>query len=333
MNIVDTIQQELSGGMLDKLSSYTGQGEMKTKTAAAAALPALLSAFGSMALTSTGAEKLAAMARKFTPEEMASLPGMTTGQSAAMFDESKSALTGMLDGNALNSIVVLLQKFTGFDIGTVKKLLAFLTPVILGSLTKKFGTAGLTGSTVSALFAEQKDNIANAMPAGLSLSNIPGLPNVGDAAAAASSGGSMLLPLLLVLAFAGAGYWYFIMRPQQEPVKVPEVTNMVPEVSQFSSQMNDVLRPLTETMKQVKDVATAETALPKLQEISARFDGLKAAVDKVPEVGKAPVKKMINDAIAKLKEVADKMLALPGVGEKLKPTVDELMGKLTALLG
>ncbi len=332
MNIVETIQQELSGGLLDKLSSYTGQGEMKTRTAAAAALPALLSAFGSMASTSTGAEKLAAMARKFTPEEMASLSGMTTGQSAAMFDESKSALTGMLDGNALHGIVVLLQKFTGFDIDTVKKLLAFLTPVILGSLTKKFGTAGLTGSTVSALFAEQKDNIANAMPAGLSLSAIPGLPNA-DAVANAGSGGSMLLPILLVLALAAAGYWYFIIRPQPEPVKPAEVMNMAPEVSQFSSQLNDILRPLIGTLTQVKDAASAEIALPKLQEISGRFDGLKAAMTKVPETDKAKVKKMINDGNARLKEVADKVLALPGVSEMLKPTVDQLIGKMAALHG
>ena len=94
MNVIELVHQELSGPMLDKLSSYMGQGEMKTKAAAAAAVPAVLSALGGMASTAAGAEKVAAMVRKFTPEEMAALTGMTTGQSAAMFDESKSALTG-----------------------------------------------------------------------------------------------------------------------------------------------------------------------------------------------------------------------------------------------
>ena len=105
MNIVDLIHQELSGGLLDKLSSYTGQGEMKTKAAAAAAVPVLLSAVGGMASTAPGAERVAAMIRKFTPEEMAALAGMTTGQSAAMFDESKSALTGLIESGQVKPVI------------------------------------------------------------------------------------------------------------------------------------------------------------------------------------------------------------------------------------
>jgi hypothetical protein len=335
MNIVDLIHQELSGGLLDKLSSYTGQGEMKTKAAAAAAVPALLSAVGGMASTGPGAEKVAAMIRKFTPEEMASLSSMTTGQTAAMFDESKSALTGLIDGNVLATIVGILQKFTGMDVGAVKKLLAFLTPVIFGTLTKKFGVDGLTGSTVSALFAEQKANITNALPAGMSLSNVPGLPTMGAAAnavPAAASGGGMLLPLLLVLAAGAAGYWYFFMRTQDAP-KMQDATKALPEVSQFGNQVKDLVQPLTETLNSVKDVATAEVALPKLKEMGGKFDTLKATLDKIPDAAKGPAKKLLADAIAKLKELADKVLALPGVGEKLKPTVDELMAKLTGIAG
>ena len=138
MNVVDLVHQELSGGLLDKLSSYIGQGEMKTKAAAAAAVPAVLYALGGMASTASGAEKVAVLADHRivflgTPEEMAALTGMTTGQSGAMFDESKSALTGLFDGNTLNALVVMQQRFTGLETGAVKKLLAFLVPVIFGT--------------------------------------------------------------------------------------------------------------------------------------------------------------------------------------------------------
>lgn len=331
MNLIDTIQQELSGGLMDKLSSFTGQGEMKTKTAAAAAIPALLSALGGMASTGSGAEKIAAMARKFTPEEMGSLSTMTSGQSAAMFDESKSALTGLLDGNVLGGIVAALQKFTGFDAEAVKKLMAFLTPVIFGTLSKKFGTAGLTGSTVSALFAEQKSNIANALPAGLSLGNVPGLASAGAAAsAAASAGGSMLMPLLVVLGLAAAGYWYFFMRTPDAP-KVPDIGKAMTEVTQFGSQVSETFKPITETLTGIKDVASAEVALPKLKEIGGKLEGLQATLGKLPDAAKAPAKKLLTEAIAKLKDLADKVLAIPGVGEKLKPTIDDLMGKLAAM--
>lgn len=225
MNVVELIHQELSGPLQDRLGSYIGQGEMKAKSAAAAAVPALLAALGGMASNPQGAEKVAAMARKFTPEEMAALSTMTTGQSTAMFDESKSALTGLFDGAVLNSVVVMLQKFTGMEIDAVKKLMAFVVPVIFGTLTKKYGVNGLTGSTVSALFTEQQSNITNALPPGMSLAQIPGLPAIGATVkSTADSGGGVFLAILLLLVLAGAGYWYFFMRPQNaaNPVDVPK---------------------------------------------------------------------------------------------------------------
>ncbi|MBX7105478.1 MAG: DUF937 domain-containing protein [Gemmataceae bacterium] len=331
MNLVESIQQELSGAMLNKLSSLTGQGETKTKMAVTAAVPAILSGLGKLAGVPGGAEKIASMARKFTPEELSKIPDLTSGQAGAIFEEGKSALTGLFDGGKLNLLLGVLSKFLSLDAETVKKLIGFLAPIIFGTMTKKFGTAGLTGSTVSALFEEQKGNIADAMPPGLSLDAVPGF---GGTAAPAPGGGSMLLPLFLVLAIAGGAYWWFNIRPGQVPnplPKAPDVSALAAEAAAFTKDLSGVFASLTESLNTVKDAATAETALPKLKDAGEKAAGLKVVWDKIPAAAQGPAKAALTTGLTKLKELVEKVLAIPGVGDKLKPTLDEVMKTLTAL--
>jgi hypothetical protein len=49
--------------------------------------------------------------------------------------------------------------------------------------------------------------------------------------------------------------------------------------------------------------------------------------------GQTTIKTLVKSAQAKLKELVDKVLAIPGVGEKIKPVVDSIMAKLTDLGG
>jgi hypothetical protein len=88
---------------------------------------------------------------------------------------------------------------------------------------------------------------------------------------------------------------------------------------------------LTETLTGVKDVASAEAALPKLQDLSTKLDVAKATMDKLTDAGKATISTLVKSTQGKLKGLADEALAIPGVGEKLRAIVDSILAKLGRL--
>ena len=62
----------------------------------------------------------------------------------------------------------------------------------------------------------------------------------------------------------------------------------------------------------------------------SKLDTLKALWDKLPDAGKSAVTKIVVDHLGQLKDVVTKVLAIPGVSEKLKPVLDTILSKLTA---
>jgi hypothetical protein len=109
--------------------------------------------------------------------------------------------------------------------------------------------------------------------------------------------------------------------------------SLVPDVTRFSTELTGTFSKLTETLTSVKDAASAELALPKLQELDATLDAEKTTAQKLGDAGKATIRELVKSTQAKLRELVDKVLALPGVGEKLKTTVDSIMAKLAELGG
>jgi hypothetical protein len=53
----------------------------------------------------------------------------------------------------------------------------------------------------------------------------------------------------------------------------------------------------------------------------------------MPAAGKDTIMAFTADHLGKLKELVAKVLALPGVGDKIKPAVDEIIGKLAGFGG
>jgi hypothetical protein len=87
----------------------------------------------------------------------------------------------------------------------------------------------------------------------------------------------------------------------------------------------------TAALSGVKDAASAEAALPKLEELNNKLDDAKATILKLGDAGKATVKALVQTSRDKLKELVNKVLAIPGAGEKIKTVVDSMMTKLSDL--
>ena len=100
-----------------------------------------------------------------------------------------------------------------------------------------------------------------------------------------------------------------------------------------SSVMRTVLiKDATDGIAPIKDEASATAALPKLQDITAKLGALQSQRAELPQ----PLQKTVGDAlrplITKLREAAQPVLALPVVGDQVKPGVDELLAQLAKLL-
>jgi F0F1-type ATP synthase membrane subunit b/b' len=238
-------------------------------------------------------------------------------------------------------------------------LLGFLAPVVLGAIKKQ--SKGLDGASIANMLAEQKGNIASALPSGLGSllsSAVPGLSSVlGDASRAASSvartataevrgtarettaaGSSVmkwLIPLLLVILA------FFILpkmcrkAPETAQVVKEKAAEAVPAQAESTKLISDatvLIKDATDGIASIKDEASATVALPKLQDITAKLGGLQSQLAKLPQ----PLQKTVSDAlrplIAKLREAVQPVLALPVVGDRVKPVVDELLAQLTKLL-
>src|SRR5262245_38825531 len=101
MNLVKVILDLLfSGDVLGKLSSLLGTDEDSTKTAASAAVPALLSGLAGMAASDEGARKLSSTLNGLDLGKLGNLTKMLGGDTGALTQKG-SALLSSLFGDSV----------------------------------------------------------------------------------------------------------------------------------------------------------------------------------------------------------------------------------------
>jgi len=220
MNLVDLIAGQLSSGdVLGKLGGLIGANESQTKSATAAAVPALLNVFSKLASTNSGADQLAKAMGGLDLGMLGNLAGALGGSQASGLGSMGGNLLGSLlgGGNNLQSLVSALASFAGMQPGIMKTLLTYLAPIVLGMVAKQFsGKPDAAG--ISRLFSEQSANIRGGLPKGFSLPDLalgavsggrPSEPARSHGHAHAEEKAGMpgwLLPLL-VLGALGVGYY------------------------------------------------------------------------------------------------------------------------------
>jgi hypothetical protein len=346
VNIVDLIKEQLSGELLGKLGSVLGQSQATTTKAATAAVPSLLSVLMGLASTPGGTEKVLSALKSFDASSLGSVVNsLRSGNVTEVQGKGGDLLGSLLGGGTLASLVGTLSKFAGIDSTSLKGLLGSLLPLVLGVISSQFKNKPLTGQGLTSFFQEQKANINAAMPAGLSLADIPGLGAVrsaaGQAASAVPPAGlpSWLLPAAAIAVLALAGAWYYMSQATPEVAPAPEVANlpkatpieqprMVPQGPDVVGDLTKLYTSATSALEKVKDVPTAEAAIPTLEGFVGTVDKLKPLVDKLPDTAKTALAALQSKNLGTLKDLVAKVLAIPGVSEKLKPILDGLITKL-----
>ena len=106
-----------------------------------------------------------------------------------------------------------------------------------------------------------------------------------------------------------------------------------PDVAAMGKDLTGMFSSATTGLEGITDAESAKAALPKLTEVGTKVDGLTTLMDKVPDAGKGALSKIVGDNLGKLQALVEKVTALPGVGDIIKPVIDPIMEKLGALGG
>lgn len=369
-NLVNEIIRMASPAILDKLSQVLGIKSDVAQKGLLAAIPAVIGMLVNKSGTPTGARDIFSSLTNASPDVGSGLVKSLTGAGASAFAQGGSGMLGSLFGDSTASVVSnVVGKFAGLDAKSSSGLMGVATQMIMGGLAKEKAAGGLDASGLASLLSAQKNHVSSAMPAGLGslLAAAPGLASSfsGFSSAAASStaaareatqsvnrmatnaaegSGNKWIAGLVALALIGGGFWYFTqskapMTTTTTTTTTTDTTTTQPAVApslvvdgvDVGKAATDALGGLTTALGGVTDAATAQAAVTSLQAAPATLDGLIAQVAKLSPEQKAAFAPVLAPAITSLQAAVTKAMAIPGVGDILKPVIEPLMAKIVLL--
>jgi len=361
-NLVTLIMQFLTPDMIGRIANTLGVGRSDTATAVDAAVPALLAALTGVATQPGGPQKLANAAKQETGvlDRFGSMLG--GGGQTSFVDRGSQMLSSLLGDRDQSALANAVGKYSGLQTGPSSSLLGALVPVVMGTIAQQQGGRVDAGS-IANLLTNQKDNIAAALPSGLSrlLGGTDLLEPLGDtvrrttaaggeaarAAAAAvartaddtrrSAQASVpstnwLMWAILALAIA-ALLFYLLARPGEQVVQQGVTTeqNIIVGGLNLNQQVTDSIGSLRTTLNGITNAASAQAALPRLQQATAQLDKVSGVLGQLSTGQRTVLAGLINPVMPALNQLIDRVLAIPGVAEIIKPTIDTLKARLAVL--
>lgn len=374
-NLVSSIMQFLTPDLIGRIAGVLGLDRNDTQTGVTAAIPSLLAALGSVAARPGGAQSLVDTIKQQSgvAENFGSM--VATGNPSSFVDKGSSLLMSLLGSDDQSTLVGAIGRFAGLGHSGGSSLLGMLTPLVMGLIGKQIGPRLDVGS-LSNLFASQKEQIARALPSGMSnllggtglLDSLSGTAGYATTAAeqasrattaaagqfaqyASSAGRSVGTSAQRSVASATPSWvywaipavviagllWYLLSdrTPQvaQQPPVPTQTQSVVVGGVDVGKEINDSLGALRTSLAGITDAASATAALPKLQEATAQIDKVAGTVRQLPADQRQVADRLVASSMATINQLFDKVLAIPGVAEVVRPTIDSLRTKLADLSG
>src|SRR5262249_16005923 len=137
------------------------------------------------------------------------------------------------------------------------------------------------------------------------------------AAAAATS--SNWLYWLVPIAAAAALLIFFAVRPTEQVVQqgMNKAQGVVVGTADVGKQITNSVASVRTTLDGISDVASAQAALPKLQEVTAQIEKTGSEVGQLSAEQRRLIAAVINPMLPAVNQLCDKVLAIPGVAEVL----------------
>jgi len=161
MNIMDMLQSQLSGGLVDQLSQQIGGADREqTATAASGIVTTLVSALARNAASQDGAASLSnALDRDHDGGILENLMGMLSGNVQPQNERAANG-AGILNhilGDRQGGVSSMVSQMSGLNNNQTSQLMTMLAPIVMGMLGKtkrengldEGGLASLLNGTVS----------------------------------------------------------------------------------------------------------------------------------------------------------------------------------------
>jgi hypothetical protein len=362
-NLVSLVMQFLTPEIIGRVATALGLDRTLVQSAINAAVPGLLAGLGGVATQPGGAQKLAEAAKQETGTLGKFADMLGGGGQSTFIERGSQLLTSLLGAGDQSALVNAIGQFAGLGQGKSGSLLGMLAPIVMGTIARQQSPRGLDASSIASLFASQKDNIAAALPAdfGKLLSGSDLLNSLGGAARSTVSAGTQatraagaaanvaghvtqrvgaatstsynwlywLIPIVAIAALL----LYLLAKPAEQVAQqgTTIAQNLMVGGVDVSKQATDSIANLRSTLGGVTDAASAEAALPKLRNIAAQIDQVDDLIGRMTPEQRKLLAGIVSPLMPTLNQLFDKVLAIPGVSEVLKPTIDLLKAKLALL--
>lgn len=348
MNIVSLAMNFLTPAIVNRIASSLGIQSSFAQKAIAAALPTILGMVIGKSSSPTGLDALTGVLGKQDTSILGNLGSLIGGSGQASIVNAGTGALGSLFGNdSLGALVGAVSKFSGADANASKSLVGMLAPVALGTIAQQQKANSLDAAGLAKMLAGQKDVVAQAMPAGFGdLLQGTGLLNgVLPAAAAAAApkvavatghtavppragGLSRWLPWVAAAAvLALAANFLIPTTPTTPPAPKQVVFNNV-NVTQEAEKLFDTFKT---SLGDVKDEASAQAQLPKLQQAARQLDQLESMQKQMPAVSRTAVASLIGGYVPQVQGLVKKAMDIAGVPAILQPLLEGIVNKMIGM--
>jgi hypothetical protein len=354
-NLTSVVMQYVTPEIIAQIASFLGLDKAATQKAAGGAVPALLAGLSDLVATPAGSNQLS----KLLSQQQVGSPAdlLRNAGVQGLAETGSNMLSGLFGGRTVDTMAQALGKFAGAGDSGGRLLLSMLGPIVLGALGLHQRNAGLDSNGLASLLRSQKDQIVAAIPSGLAdqlgaaglidrFASAAGTSRIAASqAATATLNKAAQWPYWLgALIILGGLAWYAIDRQGQQTVAEQPATtraatgtvgvapaDLTVDGVNLANQFNSSVNTLKAALPGINDTASAQAALPKINDVIAQLNDINGRAAKLSPEGRSALAKLIIAARPTIKEMCDKVIAIPGVGAVAKPTIDDLQAKLDLL--
>ncbi len=120
-------------------------------------------------------------------------------------------------------------------------------------------------------------------------------------------------------------------RPAPQPSETTGAGTPNQTVADLTGQLTRSVDGMRTTLQGISDSASAQAAMPRLQQMTAELDKISNATTGLSPQAKSAVAAQVASAMPAFNQLCDRVLAIPGVAGVAKPVIESMRTKLEAM--